>query len=193
MPSRDAASARLLEMRPYRWTGDEASPVLRAGIERTGESLRLRYVLGGPIGLRIPPAAGAPARLDRLWEHTCFEAFLAPAGSPAYWEMNLSPSGDWNAYRFDDYRAGMRPESRAGAPGIDVERASCGTLTVRATVDLARIRELTSAALDVSLAAVLEANDGTLSYWALDHGAAAHPDFHRRESFVLRLDGDESA
>lgn len=184
---------RLLEMQPCRRARGEVSPVLRAAVERTGERLRLRYVLAGPLGrLRIPPAPGTATRADRLWEHTCFEAFLAPAGAAAYWELNLAASGDWNAYRFDGYRAGMRPEPRAVAPAIEVAHASCGTLTVHATVDLTRLRELTSTALDVSLAAVLEANDGTLSYWALAH-ASARPDFHRRETFVVRLDGDASA
>jgi hypothetical protein len=40
--------------------------------------------------------------------------------------------------------------------------------------------------LRVGLSAVIEANDGTLSYWALKH-PAAKPDFHHPDSFVLEL------
>ena len=40
--------------------------------------------------------------------------------------------------------------------------------------------------LQVSLAAVVERKDGTLEYWALRH-AAAQPDFHARDTFVLTL------
>jgi len=142
--------------------------------------------------IRIPAPAPHPQRTEGLWEHTCFEAFVAPEGGDAYWELNLAPSGHWNAYRFDRHREGMRPEARARAPRVAVERASHGTLTLRAEFDLAPLPELTVAPLDVGLAAVLEASDGTPSYWALEHGAGARPDFHRRESFVLRLDGDRA-
>jgi hypothetical protein len=150
-------------------------------------------VLGGPVAeIRIPVPAPHPQRTEGLWEHTCFEAFVAPEGGDAYWELNLAPSGHWNAYRFDRHRAGRRPEARARAPRVAVERASYGTLSLRAELDLAPLPELTAAPLDVGLAAVLEASDGTPSYWALEHGAGARPDFHRRESFVLRLDGEAS-
>jgi hypothetical protein len=143
--------------------------VLRAGVERTVAHLSLRFVLAGPLArLRIPAMASTPARADRLWEHTCFEAFLAPVGEAAYWEINLSPAGHWNVYRFDGYREGMRPEIHAQAPVGEHKRANCGTLTVRATIDLTAMPALESAALDVGLAAVLESNDEE-SYWALRH------------------------
>jgi hypothetical protein len=170
---------------------NDGDAILRADVERTDERLTLRWVLAeGATPSVIPPPGPAPQRTDRLWEHTCFEVFLAPAGGVAYWELNVAPNGDWNVYRFDRYRDGMRPEPRATPPRLHLERASCGTLTVRVSVDLAPIAELTSTALDVSLAAVLEADGGGLTYWALVH-AAARPDFHRRESFVVRLPAEE--
>ena len=167
---------------------DDPAPVLRAGIERDAGRLSLRYVLGGAVGnVRLPERIHEPQRADELWRHTCFEAFLAPVGSEAYWEINLSPSGDWNTYRFDDYRRGMRSEKRVTAAVTELERASCGTVTLRAAIDLRPLPELGRAALDAGLAAVLEAGDGTVSHWALAH-EADRPDFHRRASFVIRLD-----
>jgi hypothetical protein len=189
-----SSDPRLHGLRAFR-TAQEAPPAdtaLRAGIRRCGSVLSLRYVVAGTVPIRWPPPATAVTRVDRLWEHTCFEAFLAPRGGAAYWELNLSPSGDWNTYRFDGYREGMRPDPRAQAPAIGVEQASCGTLTVRATLDLGTMAELRAGPLDVSLAAVLEADDGTLSYWALRH-TAVRPDFHRRDGFVLHLDGEGPA
>jgi len=169
---------------------DPEGTVLRAGVGRENGSLFLRYVLAGPVSrIRLPSPATIATRADRLWEHSCFEAFLSPPGGEAYWEVNLAPSGDWNMYRFDGYREGMRPEPLALPPAVELERASCGTLTVRARLDLAAIAGLVAGPLDVGLAAVLEANDGARSYWALRH-AATTPDFHRRESFVVRLDGE---
>jgi hypothetical protein len=40
--------------------------------------------------------------------------------------------------------------------------------------------------LDLALTTVIEASDGSKSYWALRHGAA-QPDFHLRQSFTLAL------
>src|SRR5262245_11524502 len=166
----------------------EPAPVLRAGIERRGPRLSLRYVLGGAVrNVRLAERISEPRRLDDLWTQTCFEAFLAPARGDAYWEINLSPSGDWNVYRFDGYRRGMRPETRVPGAVTELDRASCGTVTLRAAIDLAPLPELASGALDASLAAVVQMSDGTLSYWAAAHGTD-RPDFHRRGSFVIRLD-----
>lgn len=184
-------NVRLLELKPIGVAAGEPGPVLRAGIERTAARLSLRYVLGGPLAhLRIPAPASSPRRTDHLWEHTCFEAFLAPAGAAAYWEINISPTGDWNLYRFDGYRGGMRPESRTQAPACVMERASCGTITMRATIDLTPIAALGTTALEVGLAAVLESNDGVRSYWALRHAGAA-PDFHQRATFVVPLPAED--
>jgi hypothetical protein len=67
-----------------------------------------------------------------------------------------------------------------------------GSLTIAATLDLTPLVPIASSPLDVGLAAVLESPDGTLSYWALRH-AAGRPDFHHRETFVVRLAAEEGA
>jgi hypothetical protein len=89
--------------------------VVTAQAERYGTELLLRFDVTGAIDrVRVPPPAPAPQRLDELWRHTCFEAFVRPSRSPAYQELNLSPSGDWAYYHFDDHRAGMsRPNMTA--------------------------------------------------------------------------------
>jgi hypothetical protein len=183
----------LHELRPFESAADLAGTILRAAVQGAGSVLSLRYVLRAPAGRwRVPDPRPDAARADGLWEHSCFEAFVAPTGGTGYWEVNLSPSGDWNVYRFDGYREGMRPEVRARTPAIRLERASCGTLTLHAGLDLASITELSTHPLEVGLAAVLESTDGVLSYWAMAH-TPAKPDFHRRESFVVRLGAEEPA
>ncbi len=50
------------------------------GAHHRTDDLRLRYVLHGALdGMRLPPP-GALRRGDRLWEHTCSEAFVAADG-----------------------------------------------------------------------------------------------------------------
>ena len=57
--------------------------------------LRVTYVLEGDIErLRIPPPR-PPRIAERLWQHTCCEAFIARMGLPGYHEFNFSPSGEW--------------------------------------------------------------------------------------------------
>jgi hypothetical protein len=172
---------------------DLGETILRAGMARAGTHLSLRYVLGAPADRwRLPRPQRSEQRADRLWEHTCFEAFVAPAGGTAYWELNVAPGGDWNVYRFDRYRDGMQLETRTPPPEIRLERASCGTLTLHARLDAAAVTEWRTAPLEVGLAAVLESTDGVLSYWALAH-AAAKPDFHRRASFLVRVGAEVTA
>ena len=60
-------------------------------------ALRLRYFLDGEIERIALPRRVASRRADRLWQHTCFEAFIARRDARAYCELNFSPSGEWAA------------------------------------------------------------------------------------------------
>lgn len=141
--------------------------------KRDGGRALLRYVIEGELeALRLP----APG-LRPLWQHTCCEAFVARPGSAAYHEFNFSPSGDWAAYAFTDYRQGGPVD--APDPGIAV-RALPGMLELTAALDLPEANLL------LGLSAVIEEADGTTSYWALRH-APGKPDFHHRDAFALEL------
>jgi hypothetical protein len=144
------------------------------------------YSLHGDVGrvLLSGPRDGHLA--DGLWEHTCFEAFIAAPGVPGYCEFNFSPTLAWAAYEFTDYRDGMAPASLTHAPGLQV-RKSAEQLELIATVYLGGLAALSGAsALRLALAAVVEDYRGRLSYWALEH-PPGKPDFHHPESFVVEL------
>ncbi len=146
----------------------------------------LKYRLTGSIGrLRIPPPRPAQF-VDGLWEHTCFEAFLAADASDAYREYNFSPSGEWATYAFTTYRQREEIVATAHAPKISVhQRADLLELDVLIPTALLP-RAAAHAELRAGLAAVIEAADGTRSYWALAH-PGARPDFHHRGGFMLVL------
>ena len=153
--------------------------------ERTPEGrLRLRYELEGRIGEVRLPAPAPPARTDELWRTTCFEAFVRADGEEAYVEANLSPSGQWAAYRFDAYRAGMRPAEDISDPGVRLEEDP-DSLALTAVLDLQAAR-LADRAWRVGLSAVIQGEDGRLSYWALAH-PPGRPDFHHRDCFALEI------
>ena len=146
-------------------------------IERKSESLQLAYVLEGEIDRLRIPAPRAPRAAGRLWQHTCCEVFVAHE-LPAYREFNLSPSGEWSAYEFSRYREGR--ELSIASPSIAV-RPGVGRLELSATIPtvISKIR--------VGLSAVIEDEEGALSYWALKH-APGKPDFHHADAFALELD-----
>jgi hypothetical protein len=104
--------------------------------------------------------------------------FVAAKGDAGYREFNLSPSGEWAAYAFEDYRRGGPLDAM---PEI-VVRTHATRLELSARVPL---RE--QGPLDVGLSVVVEDQDGALSYWALRHGPG-RPDFHRRDAFALALE-----
>jgi hypothetical protein len=130
--------------------------------------------------------AGAGERADALWQHTCFEAFVAPAEGTGYHEFNFSPALDWAIYRFSAYREGMAPAEIGRAPEISVRRRDDG-LELQSTVCLADLVELRGARhLRIALAAVIEDENGRLSYWGLRH-PSGKPDFHHPNGFALEV------
>ena len=148
--------------------------------------LRLNYLVNGDIDKLSIPANSNSRRADRLWEHTCFEAFIGIAADPGYYEFNFSPSGEWAAYSFRGYRDGGPIDGEALLPEI-VLRRDLDKVELDAVVHLNRLPAIRPGCLlRIGLSAVIEANDGTLSYWALKH-PAAKPDFHHPDSFALAL------
>jgi hypothetical protein len=132
------------------------------------------------------PLSGAGGRADALWKHTCFEAFVAPADAPGYHEFNFSPSLDWAIYRFSAYREGMSPAEIGRAPKISVRRGDNG-LELQSAVRLRHLAELRDARhLRIALAAVIEDENGRLSYWGLRH-PPGKPDFHHPNGFALKV------
>ena len=174
-------------------------------VARAKSSLVLRYIVTGNISALRIPARAQPARTDELWKHTCFELFVRRRPSPApphkggakskddqgegpsraqgreYFEFNLSPSTQWAAYSFTDYRNGMAPLEDIAPPKIETN-ANNSTLELSAMID---VRNL-SGALSLGLSAVIEETSGARSYWALRH-PKGKADFHHSDCFALTL------
>ena len=151
--------------------------------------LALDYVLTGDLFRVLVPGPTAPGRADDLWRHTCFEAFIRTGAGPGYHEVNLSPSGEWAVYGFDDYRQGRTLP--AGVASESVLRASDDDHL--ALTAILRLDDLDPAlAWSIGLSAVVEDADDGVSYWALAHPSDT-PDFHHPDSFTLTLPPPEPA
>lgn len=185
-------------LQPHPDTPCTAVRQLQVAVTCEGDgALRLRYTLAGDLDAVRVPAAAAPVATDGLWQHTCFELFVARPDDAGYREYNFSPSGQWAGYQFRDYRE-RNPDFMPPRPAMQLSRHSDqltldvqlppGTLLAEARPD-ARPSAPAAAGhqLLLGLTAVIETTDGRRSYWALRHPPGP-PDFHHRDAFALTLD-----
>jgi hypothetical protein len=153
-------------------------------VSRIANQLIISYRLTGDLSqILIPSVIAHPHRQFELWEATCFEFFIAPVHESYYWEFNLAPSGNWNVFRLDDYRQGLRNEETVVSLPMQIQQNDKSvTLDLQLSLDML-IPE--NQALDMSVTTVIQDRSNNFSYWALQHtGEAA--DFHQRDDFILK-------
>jgi hypothetical protein len=166
----------------------DSQPGPVAGIEvevnqSTAGKLALRFHLSGDTSRIRIPEARPTVRADGLWRHSCFEVFMRSPKTSNYHEFNFSPSGQWQAYVFSNYRIGGLL-ALADDPVIECLSAP-HDLTLQATLRVADLPE--GNRLRLGFSAVIETCDGEISYWALRH-PPGKPDFHHTDTFDLELD-----
>lgn len=177
-------SDRTFFLKPFPSNNPYPEIEISGNITRHCNTLTIQYqILGQLAELAIPAIAGSPTRKDNLWQETCLEFFIEIENSPQYWEFNLSPSGNWNVYRFEDYRQGMQVETAFTSLPFVVQRPNCLLLTLKLELD--KIVEVEQK-IEVAIASVIQPKVGEVTYWALAH-CGTQADFHQRESFIFQL------
>jgi len=172
-------------LRPFQTNEISRDYLITGKIGRKKYLLTILYELSGPLdNLAITPTADNPTRMERLWEKTCFELFLKFGDSDPYWEFNLSPSGDWNVYRFSAYREGMQ-EERAFIDLPFSLQTGQDRLGVDLNVNIEKILQQ-DITVNAAVSAVLKSKSGDISFWALTHKSIS-PDFHSSEGFLIEL------
>jgi hypothetical protein len=167
--------------------GGVAAATVAARVELGhGSRLELEYVLAGDLSRLAIPRRARARRAERLWEHTCFEAFVASAAGARYCELNVAPSTEWAAYAFDSYRHGMRPLELEKPPTVEVAETA-SELRVTAAMELGNLADAPWP-WRIGLTAVVEDRTGRRAYYALKH-PREQPDFHDAASFTVLLDG----
>lgn len=151
---------------------------------RDAAGLALQYVVCGELSRLSLPTGSGRTRRDELWKHTCFEVFLGKDGAEDYLEFNFAPDGDWAAYTFRGYRNGGSALDCA-PPQIETT-VSEDRLAISVRVP-ALPSEFASGQIRLGPSAIVETQDGTLSYWAL-HQPPEAPDFHTPNNFQISLD-----
>lgn len=168
-------------------THSQAVRAIQVLVSRSAsDGLQMTFRLDGDVAqIQVPPP-GEPRFATGLWQHTCFEVFIALEGRPAYHEFNFAPSGEWTLYAFRARRDGGPVADESMRP-VTAVRATDNCLELDALVRLDRLSAIhPHAALRIGLMAIIEASDG-LSYWALRH-SSEKPDFHDPDGFALLLD-----
>ncbi|NHC36833.1 DOMON-like domain-containing protein [Scytonema millei] len=158
---------------------------ISGSVDRQFNRLSIQYqILGQLAELAIPAVTDSPTRKDELWQQTCLEFFLGIEGSPQYWEFNLSPTGDWNIYYFEDYRQGMQPEAAfTSLPFVVHNRPNYLLLNLELNLD--KVVEIEQK-IEIAIASVVQSKAGEMTYWALTH-CGTQADFHLRDSFAIEL------
>jgi hypothetical protein len=176
---------RSFSLQPFPGACAPPDLVISGSITRTSTTLAIEYRLRGRLeGLVIPAPAERPVRKHGLWQETCFEFFLGVKQSRRYWELNLSPAGHWNVYRFAAYRQGMQEEKAVTALPFNVH-AQSDSLSLFVEFPLGRIIEAHQL-LEIAVSAVIQPGVGQATLWALIH-PGPQADFHCRDGFALEI------
>jgi hypothetical protein len=177
---------------PFDVTHPQA-PHIRGSLSRYGATLSLNLSLRDSRFFDLPEQNQVKKRAHGLWQRTCFEIFIKAPNDPEYIEINLSPSGSWNAYFFKDTRLSgaddglmeinpLTPPQISGGPGYEE-----GLYKLNALIELpAHLPFLQVVGARLALAAVIMGQDQHLHYCALKH-PDDKPDFHHPNNFTLRI------
>lgn len=173
------------ELVPFKATQQTDALSLHGKVTRTQHHLSIQYQLSGDLNsVNIPSIGTGGDRRDRLWEKTCFEYFLrlADRSQTRYWEINLSPCGDWNVFSLSNYRDDLQAEMAIAHIPFQVNLAP-NELQLDISMDIAPLVGNQNIQVGISTVLIIA---GEKSYWAIAH-PAPQADFHHPDSFAIPL------
>lgn len=186
MNSNDASSDYPLQLLRHPATPAPVVSTIEArALFRSDGFLELAFRLRGDMARLLIPTLPTEDR-KLLWEHTCFEAFVASVSDTAYREFNFSPSGQWASYAFSDYRLADETAAMIDSPQI-TSRLFAGRMELEAVIFLMRCLQEQEA----SAWAFGGRRSGRYRRWQPQLLGVApsspRPDFHHRNSFAFEL------
>lgn len=147
--------------------------------------LELNYALTGALDRIAVPDPQPSRRGQCLWEHTCFEVFFGVRQAPEYYELNFSPSSEWDGFAFSRYRKESAQPLDIAPSQVTISRLP-NRLQCHVQFCLPGDLIENAASLEVGLSTVLQDLEGHYTYWALAH-PSAEPDFHDRKAFTASV------
>ena len=156
---------------------------LYATIELKKEKLKLDYEIIGDISLYIFPKQTQQQRANELWKATCFELFMNNYSSTKYYEINISPSTQWNSYQFTSYKKEMIESHIFSTPTIRSQQQNNG---YNLSFEMDFTESIFEKKLLINCAVILLDNKGVRYFYSINRRKEL-PDFHDREYFELLL------
>jgi len=122
------------------------------------------------------------SRKDELWKRTCFELFLANNDKPNYYELNMSPSSEWNFYHFSDYKQEMKEEKNISNPSIHCSKVPKGYLF---SFEFELYTNVVEDNFILNLAVILLDRQGIRHFYSI-HRRSENVDFHDKAYWNLK-------
>ena len=153
---------------------------IKASIELKNNQLKLEYQIVTDLSQYSLPKQTKQQRVDNLWLDTCFELFIANVNDDRYWEINISPSTEWNIYQFRSYKDDMRESNSLITPIIKRYRYDNKYyLSFESKVQ----RDIWSRELQINLCVILLDIKGVRQFYSIERRKGS-PDFHDRDYFT---------
>jgi len=159
---------------------DPKSPLIKTSIEYSSTQLRVDYEIIGKITNYNFPIQTKQQRADKLWLDTCFELFIANKEKQEYWELNISPSTEWNSYYFTKYKKGMKESNMFLTPQI---KTSNSKTKYKFSFETIIQKEIPSDKLEINISAILLDKNKKRSFYSINKRYGS-PDFHDRAEWV---------
>lgn len=178
----------MIFLKPFEKNYLQTKVKVQANSQKLKNKLKIQFCIDDPESMiLLPKRQQILQRSHDLWQTTCFECFFSPHAEKNYWELNLDNHGNWNLYRFQEYRNPQPPQEEDIVQNLELEflKTKSG-FEVECFLDLKELN-LENKALDVGLACVIEWSNKEKSFYALAH-KSEKPDFHNRETFVCNLE-----
>lgn len=173
------------QLQPFVSNSESENLQISGSLTRCPGAILIDYrIIGNLDSINWPAPIPSPDRCHDLWQNTCFELFVSPKGKPCYWEVNVSPNGCWNVYRFAAYREKMLEELSIYALCYPGSQNDCGwdmsfRLETNGVIE-------DDCALEIGISTVLQHCLGDVQHWALCH-PRLKADFHDRSSFTMKM------
>jgi len=156
------------ELKP--WGSKDYNFTINSKLEKDNQKIKVTYnIVGDPSNI-IFPVKSEFKRKDDLWKDTCFELFLLKEDGQ-YFEINFSPSKEYNIYKFKKYREEM---STSEELVLNIIKNNQKQIVLE--IDIFKIN-----IFKFNICSVINSSN-QLSYWSIYHQES--PDFHLEKNFI---------
>jgi len=159
--------------------------------------INITFDLLGPIDNIVWPVNQDNNQLGRkhdLWLSTCFECFLSFDEQSNYFELNFSPSGDWQTYAFSSYRQERQVATHLILSKSVIEykaNQTCVSLNLEYAEPNFVTNEVFKKRLHIGISVILKDLSGQYHYFALKHNSDTNADFHDPKTHLLNINSGQ--